>query len=120
MIKRVKFVGITVKDFDKALDFYENKLGFEVTTDQPAGPGRWIELRIPGAETKVVLSGFGPPPDPKSQLPVMVFASEDLEATYQELKKKGVEFTQPPTKASWGTSAMFRDPDGNLILLGTP
>ncbi|PTL84286.1 VOC family protein [Vitiosangium sp. GDMCC 1.1324] len=37
----------------------------------------------------------------------------------EELKKKGVEFTQPPTKAPWGSSTMFRDPDGNLILLGT-
>jgi len=119
MIKCVKFVGITVKDFDKALDFYTNKLGFQVLSNQPAGPGRWIELRIPGAETKVVLSGFGPPPDPKSQMPVIVFASEDLEATHEELKKKGIDFTQPPTKASWGSSAMFRDPDGNLIMLGT-
>ena len=71
MIKRVKFIGLTVKDFDKALDFYTNKLGFKVFTDQPAGPGRWIELQIPGADTKVVLSGFGPPPDPKSQMPAV-------------------------------------------------
>lgn len=120
MIKRVNFVAITVKDFDKALDFYTNKLGFKAVTNQPAGPGRWIELQIPGADTKVVLSGFGPPPNPEGQMPVVVFATDDLDTTYEELKKKGVAFTQPPTKASWGSSAMFRDPDGNLILLGTP
>jgi catechol 2,3-dioxygenase-like lactoylglutathione lyase family enzyme len=119
MIKRVKFVGLTVKDFDKALDFYTNKLGFEVLSNQPAGPGRWIELRIPGADTQVVLSGFGSPPDPKSQMPAVVFAVDDLDATYEELKKKGVDFTQAPRKESWGSSAMFRDPDGNLVLLST-
>jgi catechol 2,3-dioxygenase-like lactoylglutathione lyase family enzyme len=120
MIKRVKFVGLTVKDFDKALDFYTNKLGFEVVSNQLAGPGnRWIELRIPGADTQVVISGFGPPPDAKSQMPGVVFAVDDLDATYEELKKKGVEFTQPPRKEAWGSSAMFRDPDGNLVLLST-
>ena len=56
MIKAVKFVSIPVKDQDQALDFYTKKLGFQILTDQPFGGGqRWLELGIPGAETKVVL-----------------------------------------------------------------
>src|ERR1044071_10338672 len=56
MITSVKFVGIPVHDQERALAFYREKLGFKVATDQPMGPGqRWIELRIGGAETRVVL-----------------------------------------------------------------
>ena len=56
MIKAVKFVSVYVSDQDRALAFYTQKLGFTVVTDQPMGPGaRWIELRIPGAETGVVI-----------------------------------------------------------------
>jgi Glyoxalase/Bleomycin resistance protein/Dioxygenase superfamily len=56
MIKSVKFVSIPVRDQNQALEFYTKKLGFQIMTDQPFGGGRrWIELRIPGADTEVVL-----------------------------------------------------------------
>ncbi|HMC56059.1 MAG TPA: VOC family protein [Gemmatimonadaceae bacterium] len=56
MIKAIKFVGIPVRDQDRALDFYTKKLGFSITTDQPFNDTqRWIELKIPGADTGVVL-----------------------------------------------------------------
>jgi len=55
MIKGIKFVGIPVRDQDRALEFYTERLGFTVLTDQPSNhKQRWIELRIPGAETGVV------------------------------------------------------------------
>ena len=56
MIKQVKFVSIPVEDQDRALDFYTEKLGFTIITDQPFDEKqRWIELRVPKAETRVVL-----------------------------------------------------------------
>src|SRR6185295_9134041 len=59
MISHIKFVGIPVKDQDRALDFYVSRLGFKVHTDQPMGDGpgaqRWIELRTPKGETGVAL-----------------------------------------------------------------
>src|ERR1044071_6238401 len=59
MIKAVTFISIPTRDQDRALAFYTDQLGFRVVTDQPFGEQRWIELRIPGAETGVVL--FTPP-----------------------------------------------------------
>ena len=61
MIKGVKFVNIPVADQARALAFYTEKLGFTVATNQPMAPDgpRWIELKIPGAETRVSL--FTPP-----------------------------------------------------------
>src|SRR3954464_15023826 len=56
MIKQIKFVSIPVADQNRALDFYTDKLGFTIITDQPFDEKqRWIELRVPKAETRIVL-----------------------------------------------------------------
>ena len=56
MIRGIKIAGIPVRDQDAALKFYTEKLGFKVATDQPMGDGqRWIELMIPGADTRLAL-----------------------------------------------------------------
>jgi predicted enzyme related to lactoylglutathione lyase len=115
MIKRIKFAGIPVHDQQRALDFYTGKLGFKVHTDAPYRDGlRWIELEIPGAETRLT---FDSPRKEESSTPAMVFAADDVEKTYEELKSQGVEFTQPPQRAPWGMFALFKDSEGNLILL---
>lgn len=120
MIKRIKFVAIPVRDQDRALAFWTEVMGFQVVTDQPLGPGmRWIELKVPGAQTGIALFC---PPGQEARIGTfsnMSFASDDVEKTYRELSAKGVEFTQPPKKESWGTSAVFKDPDGNTFALGT-
>ncbi len=56
MITHIKFISVPVNDQDRALAFYTEKLGFTIITDQPFDEHqRWIELRIPKAETRVVL-----------------------------------------------------------------
>lgn len=119
MIKAIKFVSIPTRDQDRALAFYTGKLGFRVVTDQPFGEQRWIELRIPGAETGLVL--FTPPgqEDRIGGFMNMSFVTDDVQKTYEELSARGVEFVQPPKVEQWGTSALFRDPDGNTFVLGT-
>jgi catechol 2,3-dioxygenase-like lactoylglutathione lyase family enzyme len=120
MLKRLKFVGVAVRDQDKALAFWTEKMGFQVATDQPMGEGmRWIEVRIPGAQTGLAL--FTPPgqEDRIGTFHSMSFATDDVEKTYRELTARGVEFVQPPKKESWGTSAVFKDPDGNTFVIGT-
>jgi predicted enzyme related to lactoylglutathione lyase len=119
MIKAVKFISIPVRDQDRALAFYTEKLGFRVVTDQPLGEQRWIELRIPGAETGVVL--FTPPghEDRIGGFMNLSLASDDVRKTYDELSARGVEFTQPPKTEPWGTSALFKDADGNQFVLSS-
>ena len=120
MIKAVKFVSIPVKDQDRALEFYTKKLGFKIMTDQPFdGNQRWIELGVPGGETKVVLFTPDGHRDRIGTFSNVVFVSDDVEKTYQELSARGVEFQQPPTKESWGTSSVFKDQDGNLFALSS-
>ncbi|HEX2079707.1 MAG TPA: VOC family protein [Longimicrobium sp.] len=120
MIKAVKFVAAYVNDQDRALAFYTQKLGFTVATDQPMGPdARWIELRIPGAETALVVVKPMMPEHHVGGFMNMAFVADDVQKTYEELSARGVEFTQPPRTESWGTGAVFKDPDGNLFALSS-
>jgi predicted enzyme related to lactoylglutathione lyase len=118
MIKQIKFVSIPVADQDRALDFYTEKLGFTIITDQPFDDKqRWIELRIPKAETRVVL--FTTDED-KSRIGTFMNVSyicEDIQKDYEELKARGVEFVGPPKKEPWGTYAIFKDSEGNSFVL---
>jgi predicted enzyme related to lactoylglutathione lyase len=121
MIKAVKFANIPVTDQDRALEFYTKKLGLRVMSDSPFnGEQRWIELGIPRADTRLVL--FTAPGQERwiGGLMNLAFSSDNVEATARDLKARGVEFVQDPQKADWGTSAIFKDPDGNQFVLATP
>ena len=120
MITQLKFAGIPVKDQDRALAFYRDILGFKVATDQPMGPGkRWIEMRIGGAETKIVLFTPDGQEDRIGTFFNGSFQVDNVEKTFAELKAKGVEFVQEPKSEQWGSFAIFKDSEGNQLLIGT-
>jgi catechol 2,3-dioxygenase-like lactoylglutathione lyase family enzyme len=120
MIRGVKFVTIPVSDQDRALAFYTDKLGFVVATDQPFDDTqRWIELRIPGADTRVVL--FTPPgwESRIGGLQGATFAADDPAETARTLQQRGVELEGEIQSGSWGSAATFRDPDGNTFVIAS-
>jgi predicted enzyme related to lactoylglutathione lyase len=118
MITQIKFASIAVADQDRALAFYTEKLGFKVATDQPFGGGmRWIELKIGRSETKLVL--FTPPGAQPGGFQPIVFQTDNVQKTNEELRERGVEFTQEPKTETWGMSAMFRDSEGNVFVLSS-
>jgi catechol 2,3-dioxygenase-like lactoylglutathione lyase family enzyme len=120
MIKGIKFVGVPVRDQDRALEFYTKKLGFSVLTDQPFNDKqRWIELKIPGADTGLVLFTPEGQEDRIGTFQSISFFTRNVQHTYDELLSRGVKFDAPPVVADWGTSAIFKDPDGNSFVLGT-
>lgn len=120
MIKRIKFLGIPVRDQDRALNFYTEKLGFRILTDQPfSGRQRWIELSIPGAETGIVLFT---PEGHEDRIGTFVNSSwevDDIDRTYLELRSKGVQFAAPPEKQPWGSFLKLTDSEGNQIVLSS-
>ena len=121
MIKQIKFVSIPVANQNRALDFYTEKLGFTIITDQPFDDKqRWIELRIPKAETRVVLFTPEGQEDRVGEFSPLVFACNNVEQTFTELTGRGVQFDGPPEKQPWGTFAKFKDSEGNQFVLGTP
>jgi len=121
MIKGIKFVNVPVADQARALKFYTEKLGFLIATDQAMGPGgqRWIELRIPGADTMVTLFTPQGHEDRVGTFTGFSLWSDDVMGTYETLKSRGVEFTAPPKKEPWGTSVIFRDSEGNQLHIGS-
>ena len=120
MIKGIKFTSIPVRDQDAALAFFTKKLGFTVATDQPFNDKqRWIELKIPGAETRLVLFTPDGQEDRVGTFQPIAFYSNDVKKTYDELTSRGVDFLGPPETADWGSSAIFKDPDGNQFLLSS-
>src|SRR5690348_17690250 len=103
MFKHIKFVSIPVRDQNRALDFYTDKLGFTIITDQPFDEKqRWIELRIPKAETRVVLFTTDEDRGRVGTFMNMSYTCDDLQKTYEELRNRGVEFENPPKKEQIG------------------
>lgn len=120
MIRGVKIVSIPVRNQDVALKVYTEKLGFKVATDQPFGPNqRWIELRIPGADTALALFTVPGQEDRIGGFQPLTFWCDDVFATAEILKSKGVELAAEPKKEVWGTMAKFRDPDGNEFVFSS-
>lgn len=120
MIRGVKFVGIPVRDQDVALKFYTEALGFKVTTDQAFSPTqRWIELMIPGADTGLALFTPEGHEDRIGTFHSISFWCDDVFATAAAMKAKGVVLVQEAKAESWGTSAVFADPDGNKFVLSS-
>jgi predicted enzyme related to lactoylglutathione lyase len=119
MIRGVKFVSVPVADQDRALSFYTDVLGFRLLTDQPfSDKQRWLELGIPGADTRVVLFQFGDRVQPGGQLNITLWA-DDVEATARDLKAKGVSFVMEPKRMHYGTTSVFKDCEGNHLALSS-
>jgi predicted enzyme related to lactoylglutathione lyase len=121
MLKHVKFAELPVADQDRAIHFYTEKVGLKVVQDaQYQDDWRWVELEIPGAETRIMFTKRSD--EEETDAPRMVLITEDTNKTYQELKGKGVNFTKEPTQAPWNpgeTFARFRDSEGNGIVISS-
>ena len=123
MITHVHSATLMVKDQDAALDFYLGKLGWEKRADSVYGENgeRWIEVGPPGATTVLALirpQDAGAPPEAAGGYKGVSLVTDDMDATYEELRGKGVGFTQPPEEMPWRQKATwFDDPDGNRFFL---
>lgn len=123
---------IYVLDQDEALDFYVNKLGMEVNTDQDLGFMRWLTVNLPGdPEREILLEKPGPPAmDPATAEQVrelltkgalggyLFMTTDDAHKTHEDLVAKGVEITDEPTERPYGIDFGIRDPFGNKIRVG--
>ncbi|SPE31149.1 Glyoxalase/bleomycin resistance protein/dioxygenase [Candidatus Sulfopaludibacter sp. SbA3] len=135
MIQRLSHVTIYVLDQNAAYDFYVNKLGLEVRTDATMDNGfRWLTVGPkgqPDLEIALMTAEPGPKMDQetsdmlrtligKGVLGSGVMQTSDIQNTYEELKAKGVEFSQPPTERFYGVEALFKDNSGNWFSLSQP
>jgi catechol 2,3-dioxygenase-like lactoylglutathione lyase family enzyme len=132
MLNRLTAVNVWTHDQDEALAFYTEKLGMEVRDDVTVpelGNFRWLTVGPPGQpEVALALLTIPGPPvfdaDTAQQVKTVVskgaagglfFSTDDCQAGYEELKSRGVEFSEEPTERPYGIDAAFRDPSGNQI-----
>jgi catechol 2,3-dioxygenase-like lactoylglutathione lyase family enzyme len=132
MLTQLTNTQVWVHDQDEALSFYTEKLGLELREDVTVpelGNFRWLSVGVPGQEdVAITLMAIPGPPvfDAETQDAIktlvakgvatgLFFATDDVRATYEELKNRGVEFQQEPTEQPYGVDAGFRDPSGNQM-----
>jgi predicted enzyme related to lactoylglutathione lyase len=119
--QRIAHFAVTVRDYDEALAFYTDKLGFELAEDTDLGGGkRWVRVRPPGsAEASILLARATDDRQLASvgnQTGGRVFIfleTDDFQRDYDRLVSNGVSFVRPPTKQPYGTVAVFEDLYGN-------
>jgi uncharacterized glyoxalase superfamily protein PhnB len=133
MIK-ISTAQVWVHDQDEALAFYTQKLGMEVRADVTIpeyGDFRWLTVAPPDQDdVAIVLMAIpGPPvmdPETADQVRALMakgfagtvfLTTDDCQASYEELKGRGVEFTEAPEERPYGIDSGFRDPSGNAFRL---
>jgi uncharacterized glyoxalase superfamily protein PhnB len=131
---RIANAQLWVHDQDEALEFYTKKLGMEVRADvtmPEMGNFRWLTVAPPGQEDfSITLMAIPGPPvmdaDTRKRVEELMgkgfagtvfLTTDDVRADYEELSKRGVEFTEPPEERPYGIDTGLRDPSGNSLRL---
>ena len=136
MLKRLTHVQVWVHDQDEALAFYTEKLGMELREDVTVpemGNFRWLSVGLPGQDGAITLMAIPGPPvfDDETRTHIqtllskgasggLFFSTDDAQKAYEELKSRGVDFTQEPTEQPYGIDAGFRDASGNHFRMAQP
>jgi catechol 2,3-dioxygenase-like lactoylglutathione lyase family enzyme len=130
MLKQLTHTQVWVRDQDEALAFYTEKLGLELREDVTVpemANFRWLSVGVPGQpDVAITLMAVPGPPvfdeETRDQIRALLakgaagglfFSTDDVQASYEELSRRGVEFQQEPTEQPYGIDAGFRDPSGN-------
>jgi len=124
----LQYCHITVNELDESLAFYRDALGLEVRNDVASGGFRWVTLGSASQlDVQIVLSephAGRPQADgdalqellTKGLLPMTVFRTDDLDATFEKVRAFGSEVLQEPIDQPWGPrDCAFRDPSGNMV-----
>jgi catechol 2,3-dioxygenase-like lactoylglutathione lyase family enzyme len=123
---KIKLTSVSIDDYDKALKFYTEILGFQKKHDVPMGEGvRWITVVSPEEPngTELLLEPNAGYPAMKAfkeslvkdGIPFTAFQVGDIQQEYERMRNLGVEFTMEPTNMGMSTAAIFDDTCGNLI-----
>ncbi|MCS7487661.1 MULTISPECIES: VOC family protein [Marinomonas] len=123
MKQDIVHIALVVRDYDEAIDFYVNKLKFELLEDtyQPEQDKRWVVVSPPGSKGVTLLLAKASKPEQfdfiGNQTGGRVFLflnTDDFWRDYECMLAEGIHFVRPPTEQEYGTVAVFEDLYGNL------
>jgi catechol 2,3-dioxygenase-like lactoylglutathione lyase family enzyme len=121
MSQAIAHVAIVVRDYDEAIAYYTNALGFDLVEDTPLGAGkRWVLVRPPDSDGTCLLLARAASPEQESRIGnqtggrVFLFLhTDDFWRDYNAMKTRGVQFIQEPREEAYGTVVVFVDLFGN-------
>jgi catechol 2,3-dioxygenase-like lactoylglutathione lyase family enzyme len=122
MKQNIAHIALVVDDYDEAIKFYTEQLGFSLLADTPQSETkRWVLVAPPGAEECSLLLAKGVGDEQRSRIGnqtggrVFLFLrTDDLWRDYEAYRNKGVRFVREPKTEDYGTVAVFEDLYGNL------
>jgi catechol 2,3-dioxygenase-like lactoylglutathione lyase family enzyme len=124
----LQYCHVTINDLNESLAFYRDALGLEVRNDVASGGFRWVTLGSTAQPDLEIV--FSEPHAGRSQadgdalqellikgvLPMTIFRTDDLDATFEKVRASGAEVLQEPIDQPWGPrDCAFRDPSGNMV-----
>ena len=120
MTQRIAHVALLVRDYDEAIAFFTQALRFRLMEDTDRGGGkRWVLVAPPGAQTALLLARAATPEQEaavgnQSGGRVFLFLqTDDFQRDYDQMRARGVRFTEEPRHEEYGTVAVFLDLYGN-------
>jgi len=123
-MKTLTNIGLVVRDYDEAIQFYTDKLGFTVNEDVTLGEDRWVVLSLPDsrqpglvlalARTESDLALVG---NQAGSFPLLGLVADDCLGEYHRMKERGVVFHGEPQSEPWGTGILLEDLYGNKIYM---
>lgn len=121
-LDRVQFATIWVNDVDAAIGFYTEAFGLEKRMDMPFGnDARFVVVGPVGGEGAGVVLMPATPSRPAGGFTGVVFESEQVQATTQDLSDRGAVVAMPAARQEWGAwMSMVSDPDGNTVVIHEP
>lgn len=120
----LSLVTVIVADYDRAIAFFVDVLGFELVVDTPSTtndgrPKRWVEVSPPGASTGILLAKADGPHQERAVGDQMAgrvgffLRVDDFDVAHRRMLDAGVEFTSEPRDEPYGRVVVFRDCEGN-------
>lgn len=116
MKQSLGLISLLVADYDEAIEFYTQKLGFELVEDSPQGEKRWVVVRPKGAAGTAILLAKASNEQQEQQIGnqcggrVFLFLNtDDFWRDHKQMQQQGVKFLETPREEAYGTVAVFED-----------
>jgi catechol 2,3-dioxygenase-like lactoylglutathione lyase family enzyme len=123
-MRKIKIFSLLVTDYDDAIDFYSEKLGFELLEDKAFGDSRWVTIALPNQKDVTIALELAKSDEDRAlvgkqggSFALLGLDTADCVGDYNRMKSLGVTFQGEPQSGPWGTGVLFEDLYGNKIFM---